>query len=311
MKHNISFDAAALPPHFIEWGRAPAVEHTTWLGEGDFCACYLVNYTYVFRFAKHAEASAAMAVERCILPLLVNYLTVAVPQVEFVGRRADTGLGMMGYPVVPGEPLEPTVLDSLPLAGQVTLISQMAHFARQLHELPLDLISHCGVHNLHPLTHIANIMERARTTVWPLLTEPVCQYYEYLWNRYKGDATLHTYRPALLHGDLSLDHFLFDASEMRLTGVIDFGDTCIGDPAWDLVYLYEDYGPNMLDTFLARYAPRNVERLKQKVCIYQQLNNVEYCFRMLQSADERQIREAIAVLEEQATARCIHGQART
>ncbi len=40
------------------------------------------------------------------------------------------------------------------------------------------------------------------------------------------------FRPVLLHGDLVRDHVLA-SSEGRLTGVIDFGDWRVGDPAYD------------------------------------------------------------------------------
>lgn len=300
MKQLISGDTAALPGYSIEWGQAPSVERAGWLGEGDYCRCYLVNSQYVFRFAKHADASAAMAIERCLLPLLWHHLALAVPQPEFAGRSAATGLGLMGYQVLPGEPLERHVLDHLPATSQAWLIFQIAEFMRQLHALPLSLINHCGVRTLHPSTHLTNVMERARIEVWPHLSDQVRQYHEGLLIAYLGEARLHTYRPALLHGDLSPGHFLADTAQARLTGVIDFGDACIGDPAWDFVYVYEDYGPATLKAVLAHYAPGQVELLAQKTRIYQQLNNVEYCLAVLQSAAPPEIREAIATLEDQA-----------
>ena len=54
----------------------------------------------------------------------------------------------------------------------------------------------------------------------------------------------------LLHGDLSPDHVLFDRSHQRQSGVIDFSDLTIGDPAWDLLYLYADYGVDFVRRLL-------------------------------------------------------------
>ncbi len=54
MTHDINAGSALLPPYAIESGSAPRIERAKWLGEGDDCRCYLVNDTYVFRFAKHA-----------------------------------------------------------------------------------------------------------------------------------------------------------------------------------------------------------------------------------------------------------------
>ena len=38
--------------------------------------------------------------------------------------------------------------------------------------------------------------------------------------------------PRLVHGDLGLDHIR--VTEDDVTGVIDWGDSCVGDPALDL-----------------------------------------------------------------------------
>lgn len=302
MNHGMGRSSGPLPEYSVEWGRAPVVERATWLGEGDFCTCYLVNGAYVFRFAKHAEASAAMRAERCLLPVLGEHLAVGVPRVEFGGRRDDTGQALMGYLLLPGAPLDRDILERLPPASGAALISQVADFARQLHGLPLEVIDPCTLKTLHPLTHLTGVVDRARAAIWPRLTGPVRRYHEDLLALYAEDPMLHTYPPALLHGDLSPDHLLADTGRVRLTGVIDFGDACIGDPAWDLVYIYEDYGPDVLSLFLDRYDPRNARLIGRKVRIYQQLNNVDYCLQVLSSGDEGPIREAMAILDEQALA---------
>ena len=44
---------------------------------------------------------------------------------------------------------------------------------------------------------------------------------------------------ALLHGDFSLDHILFN-EENIVSGVLDFGDSRVGKPLSDFVYLLDD-----------------------------------------------------------------------
>ncbi len=301
MTHDINAGSALLPPYAIESGSAPRIERATWLGEGDYCRFYLVNATYVFRFANHAAASAAMQVESCLLPTLRTQLPVAVPQVVFTGRRADTGHALMGYPVLAGQPLEDHVLASLPSTSQARLIDHMAQVVRSLHDLPLPSVSQCRIPILDPVVHLPTIMHHARRAVRPRVRAPVWHYYEQLLNLYLREPALHAYQPAVLHGDLSPDHLLVDLHQRRLTGVIDWGDTRIGDPAWDLVYIYEDYGPSTLTAFLDRYDSGNADLLARKVRIYQQLNNMDYCLGTLADGDEEHVHEALALLEEQAT----------
>ena len=74
-------------------------------------------------------------------------------------------------------------------------------------------------------------------------------------------------RDCVLHGDCQPSHFLLGAQEAEarlgaaghsaadtIAAVIDFGDACTGDPAWDLAVLTLD-DPGRLDDVLTGYAP--------------------------------------------------------
>lgn len=288
-----------LPSYTLTYGDAPAIEKVSWLGAGDFCDCYLVNDSHVFRFAKHASATAAMQRESCLLPLLQPFITVAIPNIQVAGVQRVSGQGMMGYRFLSGETLEAELLESLPADIQAVLIAQMVAFAHHLHAIPLTQIDGCNLPLLEPLPHLTTLITRGRRAVAPLLKEGVWEYYEQLLKFYSRDPTLHTYQPALLHGDLSPNHFLADTERGRLTGVIDFGDACIGDPAWDLRYICEDYGEATFNAFVSLYAPDDALLLKQKIRIYQHLNNVGYCLSMIAAGGESEIQEAVAFLVEQ------------
>ena len=55
----------------------------------------------------------------------------------------------------------------------------------------------------------------------------------------------------LAHADLGAEHLL--ATDGRLTGVIDWSDAAVTDPALDFARLYRDFGPTFLDATLAAY----------------------------------------------------------
>lgn len=56
-----------------------------------------------------------------------------------------------------------------------------------------------------------------------------------LWNA--AVATVWTEPPVWVHGDVAPGNVLFDSSG-RLTALIDFGQTCVGDPACDLAFAW-------------------------------------------------------------------------
>jgi aminoglycoside 2''-phosphotransferase len=289
-----------LQPFALTSGELPPLEQVQWLGEGHYCDCYLVNDTHVFRFAKHAAASVAMQSEQCLLPILQQHLSIALPHPTITGIRTDTGNAMMGYPYLEGEPLEDEVVVRLSPSNRTSLIAQMVAFTRSLHAIPLDEVQSCGIRHLDLLPHLARIMAQGRERVASLLPNTVWDYYESLFADYTNDPALHTYTPTLLHGDLSPDHFLGDAKEGVLTGVIDFGDACIGDPTWDLIYICEDYDEAIFQTFIAQYDPVNTVLLERKVRLYQHLNNVDYALSVLAEEEEGEVEEALEILTVQA-----------
>lgn len=67
----------------------------------------------------------------------------------------------------------------------------------------------------------------------------------------------------LLHGDCQPVHFLLDDTRTTVTGVIDFGDTCIGEPVWDIAVLTA-HNPEHLPAVLAGYRPDSAT--KGRIC---------------------------------------------
>jgi aminoglycoside phosphotransferase (APT) family kinase protein len=59
--------------------------------------------------------------------------------------------------------------------------------------------------------------------------------------------------PVFSHNDLGIEHVLVDPPTGRVTGVIDWSDAAIVDPAYDFGLLHRDLGPAALDAALRSY----------------------------------------------------------
>ena len=55
------------------------------------------------------------------------------------------------------------------------------------------------------------------------------------------------------HNDVRDDHLMVDPGSGRVTGIIDWGDAVLGDPALDLATVVTDFGPAVLERVLAGY----------------------------------------------------------
>jgi aminoglycoside phosphotransferase (APT) family kinase protein len=145
-------------------------------------------------------------------------------------RFADDDAGVLGYELIPGEPM----LGRSPPPGAA---GRLGRFLRDLHGIDPEAVT-----DLVPT-------EDADPDAWLAeLDGP-------------GDLlrVLHATRPrpspqrVVAHADLGAEHILeFDG---ELTGIIDWSDAAITDPGLDFARLYRDFGPGFLDALLDVYGP--------------------------------------------------------
>lgn len=89
-----------------------------------------------------------------------------------------------------------------------------------------------------------------------------------LWEDYLADDAHFRFTPALIHRDLAVEHILHDPAHAKLTGVIDWGDTAIGDPALDFTGLLRGAGEAFTERVLAAYALPIDESLRRRARFY-------------------------------------------
>jgi aminoglycoside phosphotransferase (APT) family kinase protein len=190
------------------------------LGAGLDHRVYAVGDALVARFGERAAPEAALLA--AIAPLLP--LPVPVP------IAIDAEAGCLVLPRLPGRPL----LD-LPRAARRAFTAQLLAFADALHALNPGV----GV----PADDVAPeewLVEARRT--WAAVRDEVpASRREAIEAVLATSAPVPPARRVLIHGDLGAEHVLVDAD--RITGVIDWGDAVIGDPALDLGRLMRDLGP--------------------------------------------------------------------
>lgn len=249
LKPDITDIAQTIERYCPDW----KIDSIHWMGEGDFCRAYLVNAVWVFRFGKHQTARESLRRESCLLPHLAAAVALQIPAPQVSAFDEAAEVGFAGYPLLPGVALTQEKYLNLDDTDRTRCAGQVATFLNQLHGIELSMAVDCGVPVRNYAAEYADLLERAQCELFPRLAKTERLFIEQVINTYLASDDALNYHPTLLHGDLSPDHILFDETSQTVTGIIDFGDMMIGDPAWDLVFIYEDFGLDFLSRVLTGF----------------------------------------------------------
>lgn len=162
--------------------------------------------------------------EARLLEVLAPRLSIPIPAPRF----ADEAAGVMGYQRIPGRPL--LGRDPPPGTGM-----RLGRFLRELHDLDPGVVADLvpsedadPVEWLDDLAGPRDLLAIVNGTRPPASDERV-----------------------VAHADLGAEHIL--ELDGELTGIIDWSDAAISDPALDLARLYRDFGPRFLEDLLQTY----------------------------------------------------------
>jgi aminoglycoside 2''-phosphotransferase len=247
-----------------------AVETIVPLGEGDFCTAHLVNDEWVFRFAKHGDAAVSLRREACVLPKIADRVEVAVPSPEIVDLHSAPAF--VAHRMLPGPELTKDRYLGLIEADRDRCAGQVGAFLAQLHSTDVELVRPCGLSTMAYAARGAEVLGHVREHALPHLTAEDRAFVEERLGRHEPDAV----EPVVLHGDLSPEHVMYDEATRSVSAVIDFGDVTLGDPAWDLVYIYEDYGLDFLRRAIQAYAPSDARALLERTHRFHTLDLVQW-----------------------------------
>ncbi len=226
-------------------------------GEGMESRTYLVNGTYIFRFPKRPQTAEEMEIEINLLPKLQAYVSVPIPQFEYVGRREESVL-FVGYKKIEGVSLSEQ-WGQATANEQEMLLRGLGTFLTEIHAFPIDQAHRCGV-PLHRFRRVHNgDFGKVLKDLSPLLEEETLVYLQLLHQKFMEEERNLFFDSVLLHADFSPGHIFCDPQSKQLTGVIDFGDTGLGDPDYDLLYLFGAFGWDFIVRFLPHYHRTDVD----------------------------------------------------
>ncbi len=239
--------------------------------------------------------------EYCVLksikPLLGNLIPdkIALVMKKFRGEP----FGVLSYNAIEGITLD----DAAPLSRdmETSIWTQMTRILPAIHHHMPPGLSKCGIPSLNGpawRNFYAGFLQDLRLTVFPVLTDHLSSYLEGQIRTFVGNDSNFEFRPALIHGDIDPRNLIWDTHSLTISGIIDWGDSMIGDPAFD-------YASMLFNERIGLQLIRNQRELSgagpiRRIEFYHRMVPVYWIIYGLRNKREELVRDGIRELEKRA-----------
>jgi len=210
---------------------------------GDDFTIVEVNNSWMFRFPRRPEARIVLEIEKQFLAEFAPLSPVPVPLYQYIGED------FVGYRKIEGLLLSPGRYKELSEASQKKVVEQISAFLSTLHSFPVGRARQMG------MTAGWNGWRKEafqifKSEIAPRLSQKALRNANSCFEAFFSSA----YTTVVIHGDFyPHDHLFLDPHKETLSGVIDFGDLTMDDPACDLKNILSEFGEETLRNVLATY----------------------------------------------------------
>ncbi|WP_221567910.1 macrolide 2'-phosphotransferase [Alkalihalobacillus sp. TS-13] len=228
--------------------------------------------SWVLRKPRRRDILKRAEYEGRALELLKKELPVAVPDWQVNSQD------LIAYPRVVGTPLAVIDLEIMNYAWHVepdsikdVYVRSLAKVMADLHGVDKNRVADAGIEVLKPSEARKSMMEKMEQTKREIGVS------EELWVRWQKWIEEDSYWPehsALIHGDLHPAHILID-EEQQVTGLLDWTEVKVTDPAMDFIVHYMIFGKSGTETLLKHYEnaggrvwPRMLEHIAEHQAAY-------------------------------------------
>jgi len=267
------------------------VDRVVQLREGCDHVAYEVNGELIVRFSKEtdpARRAGAVEGEARLLDAVAGISPLPVPRPIFtVGER-----GCLAYFKVPGLPLL-DVSQRRRLAHGPSIGATLGEFLTALQAAPAGVMADLVGTDVQPP---AQWLREAAETYQVVAEEvPVvaCPSVEAFLETPPPDEP---HKLVFSRNDLGIEHVLVDPGDWSVTGVIDWSDAALVDPAYDLGLIHRDLGSAALDAALGSYQ-RNTVALRQRAVFYARCSVFDDLAHGIQTGQKRYIDKSLAAME--------------
>jgi aminoglycoside phosphotransferase (APT) family kinase protein len=270
------------------------VDSVVQIGEGLDNLAYEVNGELIVRFSKEpdpARRTALLNHEARLLTAVADVSPLPVPEPVFTAVEH----GCLAYFKLPGVPLLDVPRRQRSEHG-TSIAATLGDLLTALHAVPVDRWTGLVDPDDHPLAQ----WRREAAQTYPTIAEQLPAVHRRSVQLFLDAPPPHNgYVPTFSHNDLGIEHVLIDPVGWTVTGIIDWSDAAIVDPAHDFGLVYRDLGPAALRAAIRRYQldVNDVGALSERAAFYARCSVFEDLAYGMETGRDTYVDKCLAAME--------------
>lgn len=230
---------------------------------------FIVNDSLVFRFPKYQNGIIQLRRETEILKYIKGVVSTPIPNPIYqYFDKLEPGKVFTGYSLIDGVPLWKKTLTGLKNFELVKgLATQLVSFLVELHSISEEKASRdlkLKVRNPHE--EMYNLHEKIQGKLFPYIRKDVQKDISHSFETFLKGEVFSDLDITLIHGDFGASNILWNPETSRISGIVDFGGSGLGDPAYDFAGIHSSYGKDFFDMCINLYP--NGDKISERVKFY-------------------------------------------
>jgi aminoglycoside 2''-phosphotransferase len=225
----------------------------------------IVNESIVFRFPKYQKGIDSLKKETDILEATKNNVSIPIPNPIYqFFEKWEVGKVFVGYELIKGSPLWKArfaSIDNDEVLNRLAL--QLVNFLVEIHSIPKNKLS---LNENNPREQMVNLYQKIQNKLYPFMGVEAQRQISLSFETFLHSEICLNLNTTLIHGDFGATNILWEPHTKKITGIIDFGGSGIGDPAYDFAGILSSYGEDFYNKCLKLY-PNGTE-IAERVSFY-------------------------------------------
>lgn len=213
---------------------------------------FVVNGQNAFRFprTKGERYIQRLSTEVNFLKQFYSKSPVLVPKLELHIDELEGSY--VTYNFIPGVQFSKDLAKTFSKENLLVIAQRLGNFLTVLHSFSIEEAKDLGIVQLDPVTEWENNLEEIKKEVFSQISLKEQRWIVKLYEDFLKLIQASPFEARVIHFDIMPEHIIIDPDTQKISGIIDFTDIEIADPALDFCILHW-YGDEFLQAIYKHY----------------------------------------------------------